>query len=261
MGTGARVGRQKDKSRTMTSDLISVWQTTAVPTKVPEYVCKYCSKSFVRENTLFSHICEQKRRANQEKETGVQWGFRSFLTFYQSTQLHGKERSYQDFCNSPYYLAFTKYGRYCVSVKCPNYQSYTQWLLKNNKKIDKWASDTLYDQWLYEYIKTENVQDALERGIREMTAYAESNPELKNGYVDYFRYASTNRVVHAICTGQISPWVVYNCDSGVKFLSELTEDQVNIVVAWIDPDYWKQTFKDNARDQDWARSILSSAGL
>jgi hypothetical protein len=261
MGTGSRMGRQKNKGGTVIGDLLEVWSATKVPATQTQHACKYCSKTFVKESTLFSHLCEAKRRALQEKETGVQWGFRAYLDFYQSTQLSSKPKAYQDFCDSPYYIAFVKYGRYCVSVRCPNYQSYTQWLLRNNKKIDKWTSDSIYDKWLYDHIKQENVQDALERGIKEMTAYAETNPDLKNGYVDYFRYSSANRIIHAICTGQISPWIVYNCDSGVKFLNNLTEEQVNIVVPWIDPDYWNKTFKDNVHDQQWAKTILGSAGL
>ena len=41
------------------------------------YKCKYCEKTYRKESTLFAHLCEQKRRWQQEKETGVQLGLKA----------------------------------------------------------------------------------------------------------------------------------------------------------------------------------------
>ena len=35
------------------------------------FACKYCTKSFVKESTLAAHLCEPKRRFQQQHETGV----------------------------------------------------------------------------------------------------------------------------------------------------------------------------------------------
>ena len=67
--------------------------------------------------------------------------------------------------------------------------------------------------------------------------------------------------MHHITTGRISPWVIYNCSSGVKFLDELSEEQVSIVLAWIDPDFWQRKFKDYMADTEWVKDILNKAGL
>lgn len=225
------------------------------------YKCRYCNKEFVRESTLTAHLCEKKRRAQQETETGVQFGFRAYQRFYQLTQNSLKHKTYEEFCNSPYYLAFVKYGRYLVSIRAINTTSFTEWLLKNNKKLDYWCKDTLYEEWLHEYIKKESIQDALERALKEMTDYAEDNGDLKNGYKDYFRYGNTNRILHHIASGRISPWVVFNCSSGVGFLDGLSEEQVAIVLPYIDPDYWQKKFRDYTSDTEWTKDILEKAGL
>jgi hypothetical protein len=94
-----------------------------------------------------------------------------------------------------------------------------------------------------------------------MQDYADDHPELKNGFTDYFRYANSNRVVYHITTGRVSPWVVFNCDSGVEFLDSLTEDQVGIVLPWIEPDYWQRKFRDYTADTEWVKDILKKAGL
>lgn len=227
----------------------------------PTYKCKYCDKSFRKESTLTVHQCEPKRRWQQEKETGVQLGLKAYLRFYEYSQGSAKLKSYADFVDSPYYNAFVKFGRYCQDIRCINYSNFLDWLLKNNKKLDYWCKDSMYSEWLPEYLKREAVQDALERALKEMQNYADDHPDLRNGFVDYFRYGNSNRVCHHIATGRISPWVVFNCNSGVEFLESLTEEQIAIILPWIDPDHWQRKFKDYMADTEWVKDILEKAGL
>lgn len=225
------------------------------------YKCRYCDKGFSKETTLTAHLCEQKRRWQQEKETGVQLGLKAYLRFYEYSQGSAKLKSYEDFARSPYYNAFVKFGRHCQGIRCINFVNYLDWLLKNNKKIDYWCKDSLYTEWLPEYLKKEAVQDALERAMKEMIDYADSHPELKNGFTDYFRYGNSNRICHHISTGRISPWVIYHCASGIEFLDTLSSEQVEIVIPWIDPDFWQRKFKDYVADAEWVKTVLSKAGL
>ena len=146
------------------------------------FVCRYCKKSFVKETTLIAHMCEPKRRYQQEKETGVQLGLKAYLRFYEISQGSAKTKNYDDFVGSPYYTAFVKFGRHLVGVRCVNTASFTDWLLKNNKKIDHWCKEALYLEWLHEYLKKEAVQDALERALKEMQDYSDSEPKLQNNF-------------------------------------------------------------------------------
>ena len=245
----------------MISQIIDAWKSSNVKAEEPKFTCRFCNKSFAKESTLTSHLCEKKRRHQQEKETGVQWGLQAYIAFYNSTQITTKSKTYQDFADSPYYTAFVKFGRYCVNIKCVNFLSFTNWLLKNNKKLDYWCSDKLYDEWLSDYLRKEAVQDALERALKTMNEYAEENTNLKNGYVDYFRYGNTNRIIHHITTGRVSPWVIFNCESGVAFLERLDEASLSLIMPWINPDFWNSNFKSNQEDVQWTRTILASAGL
>lgn len=225
------------------------------------FKCQYCEKSFKREKTLAAHLCETKRRWQQERETGVQLGFKAYVKFYEITQGSAKQKTYADFVDSAYYNAFVKFGRHCQAIRCVNFSAYSEWLLKNNKKLDNWCSDKLYTEWLYQYLRTESVQDALERALKEMQKYAEEHPELKNGFTDYFRYGNSNRICYHISTGRISPWILFHCDSGVDFLSKLSEEQVDLIMHIIDPDMWQRRFRDYAEDAQWTKQILLAAGL
>jgi hypothetical protein len=94
-----------------------------------------------------------------------------------------------------------------------------------------------------------------------MQDYADINPELKNGFSDYFRYGNSNRICHHIVTGRISPWILFNCASGVAFLDQLLEDQVSMIITYIDPDYWQRKFVDHMADTEWTKAVLEQAGL
>jgi hypothetical protein len=225
------------------------------------YKCRYCGKAFSKESTLTAHACEPKRRHQQQNETGVQLGLRAYLRFYETTQGSSKSKTYDDFASSPYYNAFVKFGRHLVGIRAVSPSHFIDWLLKNNKKLDYWCKDAFYDEWLREYLRRENYQDALERGIKEMQSYADDHPELKNGFTDYFRYGNSNRICYHISTGRISPWVVFSCDTGTDFLAGLSEEQMGIVLPWLDPDHWQRRFADYASDQHVCREILAAAGL
>ena len=89
----------------MISEILEAWKSTQLATAQSKFICKFCNKAFVKETTLTNHLCEKKRRHQQEKETGVQWGLQAYVMFYNSTQMSAKAKSYEDFCESSYYLA------------------------------------------------------------------------------------------------------------------------------------------------------------
>lgn len=225
------------------------------------FVCQFCSKKYTKESTLASHLCEPKRRHKQKNEQGVQIGFNAYLRFYEKTQGSAKLKTYDDFSNSNFYIAFVRYGRYLIDIRAVNVKSFTDWLLDHNHKLDHWTKEKLYLTWLHEYIKKEPVQDAIERALKEMQDYSDSVTELEGAFNNYFRLANSNRVCYHIETGRISPWVIYNSQTGVKWLENINQEQLQKILLWIDPIYWDKKFKDYIADTEWCKMILEKAGL
>ena len=225
------------------------------------YTCQYCKKTFLKESTLAAHLCEPKRRFQNQNDPDVQMGFKAYLRFYEITQGSAKLKTYDDFAGSQYYTAFVKYGRHCRGIRCVNVSSFTDWLLKNNKKLDQWTKDAFYIEWLQQYIRKENVDDAIDRAFKEIQEYAENEPKLEGNFTNYFKLGSSNRVCFHISTGRVSPWIVFNSSTGAQFLSELNEEQLDIIMPWIDPDFWNQKFKDYVADVEYVKNILQEAGL
>jgi hypothetical protein len=54
--------------------------------------------------------------------------------------------------------------------------------------------------------------------------------------------------------------VIYNSESGQKFLSELNAEQVAMIWPYIDSDIWQKKFADYPGDQAYAQEILTQAG-
>jgi hypothetical protein len=221
------------------------------------FTCKYCARSFSKETTLSVHVCEQKKRWQEQSERGVQLGLQGYLKFYEYTQGSAKLKSWDDFATSPYYRAFVKWGRYCVDVRVIQPDRFLEWLLKHNKKIDNWCSDRLYTEYLVTHVQKETVNDALARAIEYSIDWSERTASPSH---DCLRYGSANATCYAVTTGRISAWVIYNSESGQKFLSELNAEQVAMIWPYIDSDVWQKKFADYPADQEYAREILTQAG-
>ena len=222
-----------------------------------KFVCEFCKKSFARESSILTHMCEPKRRRLEKSERGVQLGFQAFVKFYEILHTGKKVKTFDDFCDSPYYKAFVKFGRYCVEIRAINPARFMDWLLKQNKKIDRWCSDQIYTEYLQYYLLVEAVDDALARAVEYSIDWHE-----KTGHPahDWLRYGNANSLCYAITTGRVSPWAIYNSESGQQFLANLDAGQVAMIWPYINSDQWQRRFADSAKDCEYAQDILKKAG-
>ena len=221
------------------------------------YSCQFCKKDFIKESSLAVHSCEPRRRRQEQSERGVQLGLQAYLKFYQLTQGSARLKTFDDFADSPYYRAFVKFGRYCVDIRAINPARFIEYVLKQNKKIDHWCRDSIYTEYLLDYLRVENINDALARAIEFGITWQE---QTSNPAHDCLRYGNSNAICHAITTGRISPWIIYNSESGQQFLSELSTEQIAMIWSYIDSDFWMKKFQDYPADQEYAKDILSKAG-
>lgn len=229
---------------------------TVAPPKT-EHVCRYCERTFRRESSLAVHVCEHKRRHQESHEVGVQLGLQAYLRFYEITQGSARLKTFADFAQSPYYRAFVKFGRYCVAIKAVNTARFIDWVVRQNKKIDHWCKDSVYTEYLVEHVRSEAATDALARALETAIAWTEhtGNPDR-----DYLRYGNDNVICHAVVTGSMTAWVLYNCESGTGFLSRINPQQVTMIWSMIDSDFWQKRFRDYPADTEYVREMLKKAG-
>ena len=227
-------------------------------TETTKFSCEFCKRSFVRERTLLSHMCETKSRWLNKDNVSNRLGFQTWLQFYKKHSMSKtKNKTVEEFIRSPYYIAFVKFGTYCTEAKVINVTFYVEWLLKNQIKLDDWTSDNVYTRFLCEYLRTEDAFDALARSVEYCTTLAEQDQIQPN---DVLRYGNTNRICHAITVGKISPWVLYCSTSGIRFLETLNQDQVRIVNEYINPEQWALRFHRDPELKKRIDDTLREAG-
>ncbi len=236
--------------------LLNTKKPAAINTNT-KFSCEFCKREFVRESTVLKHICEYKHRWLEKDKQGNRIGYQAFVQFYKKNSAAKKERSYEEFIKSSYYTAFVKLGSYCVEINAINISRFLDWLVSNQIKIDTWTSDTVYTKYLIEYLRTEDPYDAVNRSVKYTMDMAE---EQKIQIHDIFRFGNVNKICYSITTGKISPWMLYQSDSGKEFLSKLNETQVKLIVDYINPELWAIKLK---KEQDMSNKIydlLTKAG-
>ena len=223
----------------------------------PVFSCEFCRRVFLREKTIFTHICEGKHRWSEKDKQGPRIGFQSWLQFYAKNSMGRKNRTQEEFIKSAYYTAFIKFGTYCAGANVINVSRYTDWLLKEQIRIDSWNQDTNYTKFLIEYIRIEDPMDALARSIETTIKMAETERILAH---DILRYGNPNKICYQITLGKISPWMLYQSESGVTFLSSLNQDQVSIINSYINPELWAIKFKRDPEIVKQVKDLLEAAG-
>lgn len=220
-----------------------------------KFGCEFCGRKFLRESTVFKHICEYKHRWLEKDKQSNRIAYQTFIQFYKKNSASKKQKTYEEFIKSAYYIAFVKFGNYCVEINALNIPRFSEWLVKNQIKIDSWNSDKNYNAYLLDYIKSEDPLDAIARSIETTIKLSEIENIQSN---DILRYGNANRICQNITNGKISPWMLYCCDSGVRFLETLNQTQIKIVSDYINPEYWALKLKRNSDIVKQIREMLNT---
>lgn len=222
------------------------------------YICQYCNHGYSKESTLFTHVCEPKRRALARNEKHVVIGYNAYNKFYQNTQNMKQTKTYEEFCKSPYYNAFVKFGSFVNNVNPLYPYHFIEYVINSGVKLDHWCKDELYDKYVVELIRNENVETALERSISNMIAWADSN---NSKWEHYFLYVSLPRATFDIKDGKISPWLILNSPTGKNLLKKLSDDQLDVISPMIDPQYWFMRFNRRKADADLVKQLVKESNL
>ena len=204
-------------------------------------------------------MCEKKRRALQKDERRVRYGFYAFQRFYEISMNTKNAKTYEEFCNSPYYNAFVKFGSFISNVKPLYPEKYIDYVVRSGVKLDHWCKEEMYEKYAVELIRKEGVETALERSVQTMLEWASENEPAPWNH--YFQHVSLNRAVWHIKDGKISPWLVLNCKSGKDMLSKFNDEQFTMVYHVMDPEHWAMRFKRSPNDIALVKDVAKESNL
>ena len=63
-----------------------------------------------------------------------------------------------------------------------------------------------------------------------------------------------------ITAGNISPWMLYQSESGIQLIEDLDESQQKMIIDYINPEQWAIRFKRNSNVVGQVKELLSQAG-
>lgn len=222
------------------------------------FVCQFCGHAYTKEKTLMVHVCEQKRRALARTERHVVLGYDTYNRFYKLSQNAKGDKTYEEFCKSPYYNAFVKFGSFVSNVNPLYPDRFIDYVIRSGTKLDHWCRDELYDQYVVHLIKTESVETALERSIKHMLDWAEKNQSQWN---HYFLYVSLSRAVFDIKDGKVSPWIILNSPNGKTMLKKFNDEQLAAISTVMDIPFWLKKFKTLPADVELVKDVVKESNL
>jgi len=223
------------------------------------YKCEYCGSSYTKEKTLAVHMCEKKRRALQKNEKRVQLGFYAFQRFYKLSAGSKRDKTYDEFCGSPYYNAFVKFGSFISNVRPLYPEKYIDYVVTSGIKLDHWCKEEMYEKYAIDLILKEDMQVAIKRSITTMMEWAEENEPAPWNH--YFQHVSLNRALWHIKDGKISPWLLLNCKSGKDMLSKFNDEQLGMIFEIVNPTHWAMRFKRKHADVEVVKEVKKESNL
>lgn len=222
------------------------------------FTCIHCKKKFMQEKTLVAHMCERKRRALQKDEKRVQAGFMAYNRFWQLTQNAKKSKTYDEFADSSYYNAFVKFGSFINNVNPLYPDKFIDYVIKSGVKLDHWCKDELYEQYLFEMLKIEPVESAVQRTLQTMMEWAN---EHNANFAHYFNYVSLNLAVHDILNGKVSCWIILNSQTGKEMIQKMNDEQLSMIAPVFDVKFWLKKFKEYPADTALVLEICNEVGI
>jgi hypothetical protein len=212
----------------------------------------------MQEKTLVAHMCERKRRALQRDEKRVQAGFMAYNRFWLLTQGAKKPKTYDDFADSSYYNAFVKFGSFVNNVNPLYPDKFIDYVIKSGVKLDHWCRDEMYEKYLFDILKVEPVESAVQRSLQTMMEWADAH---NADFAHYFAYVSLNKAVHDILNGKVSFWIIMNSDTGKTMIGNMSDEQLAMISPVFDVPFWMKKFKQSPADVALVKEICIEAGI
>jgi hypothetical protein len=106
-------------------------------------------------------------------------------------------------------------------------------------------------------LRVEDPLDAIARSIQSTIDLAQTE-QLQSK--DYLRYGNVNKICYEITKGKISPWILYQADSGLKFLDTLNESHIAMIIDYINPELWKIKFNREPENVKQVKELLNAGG-
>ena len=218
------------------------------------FKCDFCKGTFQTERTFMAHSCEKKRRYINKDEPESRLALRAFQLYWKATVRSKNDKTFEEFIDSQYYIAFIKFGKFLINISAIKPEKYLEYLIKSETPIDKWTTEEMYGLYIRDFMRKEDPYDATMRSIEMMEQWAAVH---NSDWTRFFDEVTTPYAVALILRGLISPWAIYA--AGTSMIRRMSEEQLVMIKPFIEPLFWRPQLKKNSVDFINIEKLLQSS--
>ena len=222
-----------------------------------DYQCRFCNKSFTRERTLSSHMCEKKHRWMSKDDASSRIAFSVWVDFmkYVSPQSK-KQKTIDDFISSRDYIGFVKFANYLIELRPMESDKFIHWLFKMGVRLSDWQRPGTYQLYVQEASKKETADRALEKTILTMREWGDNTGE---NWQEFFNKIAPATAMNMVVMGRLSPWIIYSADAAQRLLDRMEPGQIDTVAKHVDTEWWKKKINSSPEEVEWINTTIQQA--
>jgi hypothetical protein len=221
------------------------------------YICRFCEKSFIREDRYIAHQCKQMRR---DDEVRTPTGQAAFVFYQDWMKSHRRTApSVEAFLTSRYYNSFMKFAKYVLDVQIPDIELFI-WLMRE-KDIPPtiWTNDTVYTLYI-EFL------DRKSTPIHQTNITINTLFELADIYKtdvgSVFKVAHPIEVIGLLRKRKLSPWVLLHSLEFKNFYKDRTTPEQKIILDnIIRREYWAEKLKMHPNEISKIKEMVRELSL
>ena len=185
------------------------------------YQCRYCAKSFAREDRYLDHECKLMKR-DEEFKTPIGQAAWSFYQHWLTIQRRMVPAS-ESFLSSKYYNSFVKFARFVHQVQLPDTDLFIKLMKDKDISPVMWCMDDIYASYLEHLDRTVPPLKQSEISVNTLLEYAD-NHQIDVSKV--FEIMTGSEIIDLLAKRKLSPWLLlFSAKFGALYSHKASAEQ------------------------------------
>lgn len=222
------------------------------------YECQYCQKKLLKKSAYDQHMCRQKERHLFVKTPAGKSAYELYVYW---RNINGRSTvSVDTFIASRYYTSFNKFQKFVKNVGLPEPKMYIEFVNAKGLLPNTWLNIELYDAYVDYFDNTISPSKLAELTLK--TIYTLANI-FECEISEVFDNLEVHEVAQLINERKLSPWILLNAKSFIKFLNRISKDKQDVILlnSVLDSETWYNKFSKDPKSVNKMRQVCKEIGL
>jgi hypothetical protein len=184
------------------------------------YECRFCNKLYKQESAFAKHYCDERRKNDVLKTIIGQIAFSLYDRWLQMK--YKREADLEMFKNSRFFNAFVKFADLYKKINgLADVDEFFALMIRKNIQPGNWVDDRIIRYYL-DHIDSGTIQSKITRSCNTLIKIADA---YDCDTSEVFKYIEFHIMMDFIKLGKLSPWVLLNSKSFMRWLSTISKEQ------------------------------------